>query len=111
VIVYEVNLAIDASAADAYGAWLAEHVGEMLALPGFERAEWFEAVTPDPPDGRQRWVVQYRLASEAALDAYLRDHAPRMRADGLARFGGRFEASRRVLRPVGPRAGSGGAEE
>jgi quinol monooxygenase YgiN len=99
MIVYEVSLAVDADAAEAYAEWLAEHLREMLALPGFEGAEWLEDVTPDPPDDRRRWVVQYRLASETALDAYLRDHAPRMREDGLARFGGRFAASRRVLRP------------
>ena len=34
-----------------------------------------------------------------ALDEYLRDHAPRLRGDAMARFGGRFEAQRRVLRP------------
>ena len=32
-----------------------------------------------------------------AFDAYLRDHAPAMRADGVARFGTRFRAERRVL--------------
>jgi hypothetical protein len=42
--------------------------------------------------------VQYRLIDAAALEAYLRDHAPRLRADGVARFGERFRAQRRVLR-------------
>ena len=44
--------------------------------------------------------VQYTLRDRASLDAYLRDHAPRMRAEGEARFGGRFRASRRVLECV-----------
>ena len=35
--------------------------------------------------------------------------APRLRADGLARFGGRFRAERRVLREWDDAAGSGPA--
>ena len=42
-------------------------------------------------------VAPDTLTGADALQAYLRDHAPRMREDGLARFGGRFRAQRRVL--------------
>jgi hypothetical protein len=45
--------------------------------------------------------VQYRLRGADALAAYLRDHAPRLRADGIARFGERVRASRRVLHEPG----------
>ena len=34
------------------------------------------------------------------LHAYLRDHAPRMRAEGVARFGDGVRARRRSLRPA-----------
>jgi hypothetical protein len=44
--------------------------------------------------------VRYRLRDRAALDDYLRDHAPRMRAEGLARFGDAFRAQRRVMLPL-----------
>ena len=49
------------------------------------------------PPGKIRRIVQYRLRDQAALDAYLRDQAPRMRAHGVERFGDRFTAGRRVL--------------
>lgn len=52
---------------------------------------------PPPGPGRVGLCTRYRLADRAAVDAYLRDHAPRLRADGIARFGGRFHATRRVL--------------
>ena len=39
-------------------------------------------------------------AIEAEFAAWLRDHAPAMRADGIARFGSRFRAERRVLSPI-----------
>jgi hypothetical protein len=44
--------------------------------------------------------AQYRMRDSDALDAYLRDHAARMRADGVARFASGFSAERRVLLPL-----------
>lgn len=98
MIVYEVNLDVEDAIADVYRAWLHAHVAEMLALPGFESAEIFAVA--DAPPGRLQFCVHYRLRDDDALQAYLRDHAPRMRADGLARFGDRFRASRRILAPL-----------
>lgn len=99
-VVYEVNLDVEASLAREYRAWLAEHVVAMLALPGFVAAQVFDVVEPTT-EGRIAFCVHYRLRDAAALDAYLRDYAPRMRADGMARFGDRFTATRRVLQAIG----------
>ena len=98
VIVYEVNIDVDTAIADGYRAWLRGHVGAMLSLPGFTGAEVFEVVESPADPARTRLCVHYRLRDAAALDAYLRDHAPRMRAEGIAHFGERFRATRRVLR-------------
>ncbi|MCC7249371.1 MAG: DUF4286 family protein [Lysobacter sp.] len=97
-IVYEVNVEADADIAVAYRAWLHDHIAEILALPGFVDARAFDVLDPPVSAGRIGLCVQYRLTDAAALDAYLRDHAPRLRADGVARFGERFRAQRRVLR-------------
>jgi quinol monooxygenase YgiN len=99
--IYEVNIEVDREIADAYLAWLKQHIAEILALPGFIDAHTFDALEPPPAEGRIGLCVQYRLTDAAALDAYLRDHAPRLRADGLARFGERFRAQRRVLHERG----------
>ncbi len=98
-VVYEVGLDVDAAIAGEYRAWLDAHMAAILALPGFVSAELFEVLEPAQP-GRTGLCVQYRLRDAGALDAYLRAHAPRMRAEGEARFGGRFRASRRVLRTL-----------
>lgn len=100
-VVYEVNVDLDADIADAYLVWLDEHIDTMCALPGFSGASVFEVVQPPADAGRQRFCVHYQLDDQAALDAYLRDHAARMRSEGESRFGGRFRASRRVLGLVG----------
>jgi hypothetical protein len=99
-IVYEVNVDLDAAIERDYHAWLDAHVCEILALPGFTGARVFDVLEPKPDTGRVTLCVQYALRDSAALDAYLRDHAPRLRADGVARFGDRFRAHRRVLRDI-----------
>jgi hypothetical protein len=98
VIVYEVNLEVDAAVFADYCAWLDEHVREILALPGFIAAEIFERSDPPAAAGQRCLCVSYRLAGAADLERYLRDDAPRMRA-ASARFAGRFTATRRVLEP------------
>lgn len=98
MVVYEVNLEVEHAIREAYLAWLADHVDEILALPGFTGAELFEVHDPAPPAGHDAFCVQYRLADVTALERYLREDAPRLRAEGLARFGERMRATRRVLR-------------
>lgn len=96
-VIYEVNLDLDAAIADEYRAWLREHIAQICALPGFLGADLHAVTDPAPAPGRSALSVRYRLRDAAALDDYLREHAPRLRAEGTARFGGRFNASRRVL--------------
>ncbi len=97
-LVYEVTLDISVDAAPEFDRWLADHVREMLALPGFTDAR---ILSPGDPEGGSaattRRVVQYSMASREALDRYVAEHAPRMRADGVQRFGDRLKTSRRVL--------------
>lgn len=99
MVVYEVSVDVDAAIGEAYLRWLRPHVAEILALPGFTGADVYEVVDPAEPS-RLRVCMQYRLTDEAALAAYLREHAPRLRADGVTRFGERMHATRRVMRPL-----------
>jgi hypothetical protein len=99
-LVYEVNLEVDAAIAADYRAWLDAHVARILALPGFTGARILEVLEPQAPTGQVTLCVQYTLRGRDDFDAYLREHAPRMRAEGVARFGDRFRANRRVLAPA-----------
>ena len=99
MIVYEVNLRVEREIADAYLTWLHEHLRHMLTLPGFLGAELFE-VDSGGDTTERTYCAQYRLHDAAALDAYLHEHAPQMRAEGTQRFGTKFSAQRRVLRPL-----------
>ena len=93
--VYEVSLGIDREAAAEFDDCLADHVREMLELPGFVRAVTFSTEDDDP--GRVRRITQYFLEDDAALEAYLAGPAEAMRQEALVRFPDRFVAGRRVL--------------
>lgn len=97
-VIYEVTVHVRGDLADAYLGWLRAHIAQMLALPGFQDAA-LEALLDDAP-GERGWCVRYRLRDLPALEDYLRQHAPRMRADGLARFGDGLRAQRRILEPL-----------
>ena len=97
-VLYEVNLEVDRDVADDFVAWLRAHVAQMLSLPGFLGVQVHDVLDPLADDGRIGLCLQYRMRDMGALHAYLRDHSAGMRADGIARFGDRFRASRRVLR-------------
>jgi hypothetical protein len=95
-VLYEVNLEAAAGIEDPFDTWLRDHIADVLQFDGFLSAEILDDATA-PPEGRIRRTVQYRLRNRAALDAYLRDHAPRMRMQGVELFGDRYSAERRVL--------------
>lgn len=93
-LVYEVTARVAPAVAEAYAAWLGPHVEEILALDGFTGATWHVV---DADEEAVVFCVRYGLRDRDALEAYLRDHAPRLREDGLKHFGGAFTASRRVM--------------
>ena len=71
----------DASVADEWIAWLRDrHLAEVCAAG----AEDAEVIRLDGDDLRA--TVIYHFADRAAFAAYERDHAPRLRAEGLALF-------------------------
>lgn len=98
-MIYEVNLSFDPAMAPTIEAWLHEHIDEMLRIEGFVDATWYE-LEPEST-GYVRWTIHYRLTSREALQNYLDVHAERMRAEGLAKFGDHFKATRRILEPRG----------
>ncbi|KTC97940.1 DUF4286 family protein [Legionella erythra] len=99
MLIYEVNLSVDAAIIDAFMAWLKPHIEELLGFEGFLKA--ILSVQDEPKDQKQReLVVHYYLASETHYQQYIRNHAPRMREDGINRFGHQFTATRRVLTVV-----------
>eukprot|EP00736_Rhodelphis_marinus_P008457 Rmarinus@m.26692 len=102
MLVYEVNLEIDADTVDEYMNWLKPHAQELVNTGCFTK---FSMYTRNPEDegsvAERKLVTVHYFANEwADVDRYLKEHAPRMRADGDQRFSGKFSASRRILREL-----------
>jgi hypothetical protein len=94
-VLYEVNLEADTAIEAPFDTWLRDHIADLLQFDGFRSAEILE--DRSAPPGRVRRIVQYRLRDQAALDSYVANQAPRMRAQGVEKFGDRFTTERRVL--------------
>ncbi len=83
-----------ASLRTSYVQWLvgsAQQFGHMAEVLG-AGALTAEVVTLDRPEGAQvdeTWIAEarYTFRNRAALESYLAEHAPRLRVDGLAKFG------------------------
>lgn len=88
-VVYEDNRDLRSATTTSHGC---HHARELCALPGFFDARLFDA-PPMPAACRRACAAR---CGAMALDAYLRDHPLRLRADGEMRFGSRFRASWRI---------------
>ena len=99
-VVYEVNLTVRQEVAAEYCDWLKHHIVEMMKIDGFLSYTWMEREEEGTEEGDALWTVQYLLSSREALEKYFQDHATVMRKEGIDKFGGKFEASRRILRIV-----------
>jgi len=96
-IVYEVNIEIDEDTATAYLDWLKPHQKEILTLPGFQGVATYERHPDDAKPNKKYYTVTYLLDSQANLKNYLDHHAPKMRQQGIDKFGTKMSATRRTL--------------
>lgn len=96
MVIYEVNLSIDADIYPQYHLWLKKHAKEMLEFPGFIQARILKPENEQSAN-KDELVVQYKLESREALNNYFTEFAPKMRQEGLNLFKDKFSAKRRVL--------------
>lgn len=90
-ILYSVTASLpDEPTAQAYIGWLGNGHVEAVLKCGASRG-WVVRVLPDDPTPRATQPVRvrssYLFPSRDAYETYVREHAPALRADGLARFG------------------------
>lgn len=90
----------DLATADEYIGWLTGgHIAQVLAA-GASGATLVR-LDGQPP----RVEVRYRFPTRGIFDRYEREHAPALRADGAARFGGRNVSFERTLGAIIPLPG------
>jgi len=83
-VIYEVTTDfIDSAIVPDWNRWMAEeHMADVVAAG----ATSGRILHIETDDGAPRFSVQYEFPSREALDAYFRDHAPRLRDEGTRRF-------------------------
>jgi hypothetical protein len=98
MMIYEVNLEIEKKIEKSFKDWMGIHIEDMMKTGHFKKARsWHVDPTVGADENLFQIIVHYEPHSEKALEDYMRDLAPKMRADGANRFGGQFKATRRIL--------------
>lgn len=97
-VVYEVNLKVDRKIETNFQSWLVGHIQDVLAIDGFESANWFDSTDEDDKSSNKMTItMHYHMRDQAALDSYLEKHAARLRQPAKDLFGDQFSATRRML--------------
>ena len=96
MVIYEVNLTVNDAIYPDYYMWLLDHVKEILAIEGFQKAE-VGHIEHHKEDGKKRIRVNYFLDTYASLQNYFTHTAAALRAGAIEKFGDQFSATRRVI--------------
>jgi len=90
MVTYEITTLVDAGLIEAYERYMRQrHIPDLLATGCFQEAVFTRAAA-----GRYR--VRYEAPSEAALERYLAQHAPRLRLEFASHFPAGVTVSREV---------------
>jgi hypothetical protein len=77
----------DAALADEWLRWLRDgHIAEVVAGGATDGAIIELDAPDDAPPGSRAFEVRYHFPSRERFGSYERDHAPRLRAEGLKLF-------------------------
>lgn len=97
MMIYEVNMVVEASRYDQLCSWLGDHVEEVLAYAQFLDAETYEM---ESEEGRRGVSIHYFVAKPNTLERYLIEHAPRLRIKAQSELPFLLQMNQRVLTPV-----------
>ncbi len=95
--IYNVTTNVDPSIHDNWIVWMREiHIPEMLSLGKFSNARMSKVLIEEEMGGIT-YSVQYITDSLETLQQYYNEDAPRLREDGIKRFGNKIVAFRTEL--------------
>jgi len=97
-IIYNVTINIEESIQKEWLIWIKEHIPKVLATGKFEKAT-LTKVLVDQDEGHT-YSVQYKSYSRAALDAYYKDDAEKLKAEGMQKFADKMLAFRTELEVI-----------
>lgn len=97
--IYNVTLNIDESIHQEWLDWIKEHIPQVLSTGHFSDAK-LSRVLVEEEMGGVTYSVQYRAKTREDLDNYYKNHADRLRQDGLKRFADKVLAFRTELQII-----------
>ena len=92
MIIYEVNIQINARIQNIFLSWLNSHAVEMLKFDGFKRYDIYE----NKKDSLS-FTIHYHIKNISYLENYIKNHASNMRSIEKKEFQGQISIDRRVL--------------
>lgn len=97
MVTYVVNIAVRHEIYDSYIQWLREeHIPEVLAVPGFLKADLCCRKGGAMEASSKEIKVIYTLQDEESVKTYLTTLAMPLREKGIEKFPGQFSANREV---------------
>lgn len=97
MVTYVVNISVRHEVFENYIQWLREeHIAEVLALPGFIKAELCYRKGGAMEASSKDVKVIYTLKDEESVKTYLSQFAMELREKGIEKFPGQFSANREV---------------
>jgi len=96
MVLYNVTLSIDAETEEIWLKWMKEtHIPDVMATKHFRDCKLCRVHGEE--EGGKTYAIMYTAFSEKDFDDYQMNHAPRLQAEHLQMFQGKFAAFRTVL--------------
>ncbi len=100
MILYNVTINVDASILKQWLQWMKnKHINDVLATGLFTKARLVKVLVEEEMGG-QTYAVQYFAETKTNLEEYYKNHAPKLRQEGLQLFGDKMLAFRTELEVI-----------
>jgi hypothetical protein len=97
MFIYNVTIHIDHSIHEAWLQWMNEtHIPDVMKTGCFEKSVFVKILETDETEG-PTYAVQYYALSKAQYNRYIDLYAPKLRKDGMDKWGNKFIAFRTLM--------------
>ena len=98
-VTYQVNVKVQKEISEKYYLWLTNHIKEIMTINGFLSAN-LSKLEDSSDINTESYCVNYILESREKLENYFINFAPKMRQEGIDRFGNKFSAERKIMKNI-----------
>src|SRR5688572_24267201 len=99
MIIYNVTVNIEDAVHDEWLEWMrTKHIPDVVATGCFSSGKMFRILVQE--DSGSSYSIQYRAPNKAAIERYMRDHAPALQKEHMEKYKDKFVAFRTLLEEV-----------